>query len=250
MLKRVVSLVLVSIIAVGLSSTAFALEKIIEGPTGGMVVPGERSITAQEQIDAVKRDPSLSETQKQHIIDKINGVYLHSIGPQSYDNIYLGMKQFKQINTYYCGPATVYQTLHYSNGSSPSQQNIASALGTTTDGTDGTKIPPYLNSQQTENSYIILPITQLVNFKDAVKYGMKYKAPTVLRIRLRGNNEFGYTTDGHFLNIGGQNTGATQYLIVDPYFGYANGPSTPTYYVSDVAAFNALTAHPYYHLYY
>lgn len=53
---------------------------------------------------------------------------------------------FKQQNGHYCGSATVKQVLHYINGISQSQDDYAQELGTTSAGTDMTRIPEVLNS--------------------------------------------------------------------------------------------------------
>lgn len=50
-----------------------------------------------------------------------------------------------QENGYYCGPATVQQTLKRINGSAPSQSTIASGIGTTTAGSNLASMVSYIN---------------------------------------------------------------------------------------------------------
>ncbi|MCZ0704261.1 hypothetical protein J2T56_002563 [Natronobacillus azotifigens] len=66
----------------------------------------------------------------------------------------LGVTAFKQSTGYWCGPATVKQVIHFFRNISGTQQFYADRLGTTTAGTDFSKIPGVLNSYQTENRYI------------------------------------------------------------------------------------------------
>lgn len=219
----------------------------LEGPTGGMLIPGEKYVTNEERIQMVENDDSLSDDEKQIMIDKLNGNFLTTKSSRStrssYSPMYLGVKYYKQETSYYCGPATVYQTLKYINGSSESQDDIADALGTTEDGTDGSNIPPYLNEQQSENDYIAYTITKESRLKNAINFDMKFGYPTILRVKLTKDSEFGYKSNGHYLNVGGQTAGGEEYDIVDPYYGYKNGPSSSSYYVSFDAVYTAVTSH-------
>ena len=58
---------------------------------------------------------------------------------------YMDVPGYKQETTYYCGPATLKQTMQYINKRSLPQSAYASALGTTTAGTDGMNIIKYFN---------------------------------------------------------------------------------------------------------
>ena len=82
----------------------------------------------------------------------------------------LNMKSCKQINGYYCGPATTKQTLQYLTGKSYKQGDIAKALGTTKDGTDGTQIIKYLNMKQKKVNYMISTTTNTESSTYRSKY--------------------------------------------------------------------------------
>lgn len=192
----------------------------------------------------VENDDSLSDDEKQIMIDKLNDNFVTTKSTSSsYSPMYLGVHYYMQETSYYCGPATVYQTLKYINGSSESQDDIADELGTTVDGTDGSMIPPYLNEQQSDNYYVTYTITSESSLKSAIDYDMRHYFPTILRVSLVEDSDFGYYSAGHYLNVGGQTSGATEYNIVDPYYGYNNGPDSSSYYVSFDDAYDAVVRH-------
>ncbi|TDQ41162.1 C39 family peptidase [Aureibacillus halotolerans] len=65
----------------------------------------------------------------------------------------LSVRGFEQETSYWCGPATVKQVLHYLNGSSDSQSDYADELGTTRDGTVFSIVDNILNDNQNERTY-------------------------------------------------------------------------------------------------
>lgn len=125
---------------------------------------------------------------------------------------------FLQENGYYCGPATVKQVVHYMNGSSKSQINYASLLGTTTAGTDMTKMPAVLKSE-TNNGYIYSTIRDYKDWQRMVTDSIKYKMPAILDIDTRGISAFPYTTTGHYVNVSGYKlwTSGRSIRITDPF---------------------------------
>lgn len=254
------SAIMVGILALGFAPTSiFAQNEILSNEKveaiGGIEFPGEINYTQEELVENVKNDNTISDEAKDIMISKMQGTYEEDFGtvkePRTAYN--LNMTQYKQETSYYCGPASVYQTLKYMNGTSPSQSIIASALGTTTDGTDGTKIPPYLNEKQSDNYYVTSVITTESMMKSNINSDLNRGYPVIARIRLTSNmdsyDNWNYTTAGHFINIGGQNSNQSRFTIVDPYYGYSNGPGTPKYDVSSEALLEALTLHSKHHLY-
>ena len=241
--KLVLTLLTLSMLLGSTNLVVFAEE--VTGPTGGMVPPTEVILTNEERVEEIKNDPSLTEDEKEEMIFKITSdVATYAFSPK-----HLGIKYFKQKYNYYCGPATVYQTLYYLNKTSPSQDTIASALGTTTDGTDGSKIPTYLNKQQDEVAYTIVSINNASTFRSKIDSAMNNDYPVVLRVKFSSDSAFGYNTAGHFLNLGGQTAGATQYEMVDPYYGYSSGPSSSAYSLPSEDVYQAVIDHFAHHIY-
>lgn len=252
MIKRVFSSMLIAALCIaGLPSAMaadlqdFTKDSTAAGPTGGVMFPGEKPVTKEEQIQEVLNNPDLTPERKQELINKLN-----LVGPRAFFATDLGMKYFKQQTHYYCGPATAYQTIYFHNGSSPSQDTIAKALGTTTAGTDGTRIPKYVNTQLDRVEYFIYQVNNEDGMRSAIDTDMRSGYPAMLRVCIQGTTDFGYTTNGHFLNVGGQTAGATKYTIVDPYYGYDHGPKSSHYEVSSNQVYKAIKNHFAHHLYY
>lgn len=253
MIKKVFSFVLITVFCIaGLPSAMaadlqdFTKDSFSTGPTGGVMFPGEK-LTREETIQTAFNYPNLTAEREQKDSEMLNMV--GSKASLLYTN--LGMKSFKQKAAYYCGPATAYQTIYFHNGSSPSQDTIAKALGTTTAGTDGTRIPKYVNTQLDRVEYFIYNVgTDKEGMRNAIDIDMRSGYPAMLRVKIESGTEFGYTTDGHFLNVGGQTAGATKYRIVDPYYGYKNGPKASHYNVPFDEVYTAVKTHFAHHLYY
>ena len=136
----------------------------------------------------------------------------------------LGMCYFTQETDYYCGPATVKAVLNEINGTSSTQTVYANALGTTEDGTDMTKIAGVLNKYQKEHTYIKDEIPSQSLWLTQIKNNIMAGYPVVLDIRVQDIvTGFPYTTQGHFVAVGGiyLPTGAYQVEIVDPHYDHS-----------------------------
>ena len=125
---------------------------------------------------------------------------------------------YKQKTRYWCGPATVKQTLQYLKGSSPSQTALAKALGTTS-GTSIYAIRKYLNNNQNKNTYVQMTPSSNNAMQNAMMMAVKtYKAPPILLVRITNKNFGGkaeYTSDGHYLNVSG-----VYHVYATPFSGY------------------------------
>lgn len=110
---------------------------------------------------------------------------------------------FEQINSYYCGPATVKQVLDYINGYSSSQSSYAGRLGTTTSGTDMTAIPPIINSDIGRNWYIYTTFRSFSQWFNCVQSSINSDYPAILDIDTRYVRAFPYNSSGHFVNVSG-----------------------------------------------
>ena len=69
----------------------------------------------------------------------------------------------QQINHYFCGPATVQQTIKYLTGKEGSQEQYANELGTSKEGTDMTQIAPVLTTH-TGRGYVMSSIGDYTNW--------------------------------------------------------------------------------------
>lgn len=137
-------------------------------------------------------------------------------------NKQLAVTVFKQANSYYCGPATVKEVLNYMLGTSKTQDQYASDLGTTTDGTTMTNIPDVLNKYQSSCYYIYTEISSMSEWSSDVSFDINLNHPVVIDIKSTTSN-WPYATSGHYMCISGyDNSGSTAYAwVADPH---------PTYY--------------------
>jgi hypothetical protein len=174
-----------------------------------------------------------TETQKSAIIDKERAVkewkeerntQSSEITPMSLPDGYyktIAVPSFEQQTSYWCGPATTKQVLHYLNGSSSSQSTIASGLGTTTAGTDFSLVDNYLNSKQSKNYYVYSSSLSYGTWSDHVNYGLDHNYPVVLDLEIYPSYMPKYTTHiaGHILNVSGADSrfSPAQIRLTDPY---------------------------------
>lgn len=206
-------------------------------------------LTTEERLEIIQSDENITETQKSDSIKKLQYPERASLRKTVFSNIWLGVSQSPQQEYYYCGPATVYQTFSYLKGWSFSQDQWADALKTTTSGTVGSNIPILLNLNQSIYEYWDESKPVLEYFKGSIDWTLSHNAPVILYL-VPEYDTFGYSVGGHFLNVAGQNTGASQYLIVDPACSstVTNGPSYPYYYVWSENAYKA-TSHRNYRIF-
>lgn len=169
----------------------------------------------------------------------------------SYPAKRIKVKQYEQKNGYYCGPATTKQTLQYINGKSPTQKVIAEALGTTKAGTDGTQIVVYLNQKQTRVNFMISTNTTKSGIKKRIYHDIAIMdAPPIARLKFTDANVWGYSTQGHFLNISGYSSGMNRVQVTDPNITRVDDNNkTGKYYISFKNLQQALKDHPNHHLY-
>lgn len=163
----------------------------------------------------------------------------------------LKVKQYEQPNGYFSGPATTRQTLQYLLNSSPTQHEIAKKLGTTKDGTDGTKIVNYLNKKQKKRTFLISKSTNANDIKSRIVCALNtgVRTPAIGRLKFDKKGSWAYSTNGHFLNISGYNAGMTVVKIVDPNITRIKKGSSGSYTVKFSELQAAIKAHWTHHLY-
>lgn len=203
-------------------------KKIIGILTAAMILSTESTIFAA-QIDGdltyeegadiyvpTKEEKTLIE-EKQAEVEKISSKF----GILSSQGVYkeLNVPHYKQENEYYCGPATVKQTLQYINNSSLSQTEYANKLGTTPAGTDMTKIAPLINTYvPSSKAYSYQSIGSFSHYLSSIYAALCQNKPIIIDMKAQDGDGWSYTTDGHFLNISGINSNATinKLKVTDP----------------------------------
>lgn len=227
-LQRIAPLLFVMImLACGKTSYA-ATEQFVQGDSlGDLNVQSEYEET--EMIHNFQKDiDKYSESQIENIMMKkkiIEGDYSEiSLSDNKGISLLaeelivkLDVEVVTQKNGYYCGPATTRQTLKYINGSAPSQDTIAEALGTTTAGTDGTKIVEYINKKQDKVVYMISSDLSVIGMQSKFANTMNAnRVPIIGRLKFTTADGWPYSTNGHFLNVTGYTTGMNKLRITDP----------------------------------
>lgn len=266
-MKRIIKLVSMSLaIMVCISSMLFVVAIV---PGEDAVVNDEmafalseglilnENLSNEEQIEVILNSKILSEKQKSQAVDKLkftNSVMKANdffLLDTTVYNFTAAIPYFKQQNSYYCGPATTKQSLHYISGTSPTQSVIANGLGTTTAGTDGAMIVTYMNANQSEVYYIDITPANEADMASRIYRGMSfYGSAPILRLKMTTGQGWDYASSGHFMNASGiyssaySTTGALQYEVTDPYIQYIDQSETDgKYRISSTAVYNSTINH-------
>ncbi len=213
-MRKVVSMLLSITILCVFSTHVFATEDIpVQNGTGYLYenVDGDLSIEeGARPFIPNKNIPSMNYNNNQAELFSTNGFKKK-----------LKMPHFRQENGYYCGPATVQQTISYVAKVTVSQKVLAKELGTTKDGTDMMNIAKVVNKRisGTGKSYTMrqIPDSQsdyAVNVYNALCAGK----PVIIDIKATKSDGWKYRTNGHFLNISGVicNDSVNSIIVTDP----------------------------------
>jgi len=208
---------------------------------------GELSDSALSDEDIFKMIETLDSARARnnidsHILGKLKAVSEASKSMLTKKNQVLGVKLFTQDTSYYCGPATVKQTLHYINGSSPSQSTIASGIGTTTAGSALQPMVNYINSR-INSRYVIVSKPSKNRILQMVEYGVDNYMPVICRLKFSRGGSWKYTTGGHFLNAHGYNSYGDEIVLTDPYIQWIDSSAGGSYWVSLTELHTATQSH-------
>ena len=129
---------------------------------------------------------------------------------------------YEQETNYWCGPATVKQVVKWITGTERAQSVYAQALGTTTAGTDMTRIPGVLNDYIDEQHYVYASIGTQSQWFSKIQSSVYYGRPAVLDLNTNDIDSFDYDSSGHFVNVSGYNVIDNTVRITDPYEGRGN----------------------------
>jgi Peptidase_C39 like family len=175
--------------------------------------------TAEQKKMEIEKEKALKQWKEKTKKEKANEVGPTVIPGGTYRT--LAVPSFEQQTSYWCGPATTKQVLHYLNGSSSSQSTIASGLGTTSAGTDFSVIDNYLNSKQSKNNYIYSNGNSYDNWSYKTDYGLAHGFPVLLDLEIYPSYMPKYTAHiaGHILNVSGEDSrySPVQMRLTDPY---------------------------------
>jgi hypothetical protein len=226
-------------------------EEILNGDSAGD--KSSVMISEQQQI-AIGLKKASSEQQVNDLLMKkavIDRSQAKANIAATYTAATISVTYYKQENGYYCGPATTKQTIQYLNGTSDSQSTIATALGTTTDGTDGTKIVDYLNNKQSKIYWTIASDTSTSGLQTRISASITgtTKRPPVARTKFSKGGNWKYATAGHFMNISGYSANMEKVRVTDPNIGRVDSSATGSYYVTMDEMYNAINDHWAKHLY-
>jgi len=204
------------------------------------------------QLQNILSSPNMTPEQKEIAIEKYNlltnsaSYKIKNLRTDYYCSI--PVTRYAQAASNWCGPATIYQTLKYINGTCVSQSNIASSVMNSNGVTTIPALTNYINNNQTANSYLSATFTasQTDYFSYLIRTTISvYDAPVVALLKPYKLFSSGYglsptptsSTGMHFVNIRGQSSDGGYVYLVDP--GYTVGGSG-SYSVTRTALMNAI----------
>lgn len=225
-MKKVIILILMCCLVLSYPKNTYAMEN--EDCNGDLNIEegAEEYFLTQEDI--------IRNNRKMENVKKIN-----QKGSRATTYYTLDVPTFQQETNYYCGPATVKQTVHFIKGASNSQSFYANALETTSAGTDMTKIPGVLRTYS-GGDYNYVSIGDYTNWCNQLIGGLSTGLPPILDINTKNVSVWPYATSGHFLNVSGYNNNPTvKVRVTDPYVkGLGNHwYSGPDVYAANYAHF-------------
>jgi len=148
---------------------------------------------------------------------------------------------YQQPNNYYCVPASVRSVIYYNSGTLISQGAIASALGTTTSGTDFGVVPAYVNSKQSFYYVMHSSPTQSSIFTRLQYTVAGSGKPTIMRISNSSGANWHYATNGHALINNAVYSDNSRAQFADPLGGTQSG--WPYFYEKTAAVTTNVCTH-------
>lgn len=246
-MKKIMCFTISLALILSLNSTAFAAETAV-APCGDSMT--DSPISIEEQEASILNDVNISENQKALFLQKFKDYKKMKSGNKGISPMvantksgFLSVPYFEQETGYYCGPATTKQTIEYINGASQSQSTIASAIGTTKDGSNLTDMKNYINREQGRHAYIIVTSPSEDLIQNIVEYSVRNGAPTVARLKIAKGGNWAYTTSGHYMNLTGFKNYGANIRVTDPYIGWIQSSSSGSYYVTSNEIYTATINH-------
>lgn len=139
----------------------------------------------------------------------------------------LNVPWYSQSNGYYCGPATIKQTIQFINGYSATQDQLATALGTSSSyGTDTNNMCVYLNNNTDCYYEVLWWWANAAAFSTMVISNTDDNVPIVGHVIISYKGDWPYTTGGHYINYNGYSEYGEMFDVTDPFvdrFGDTDG---------------------------
>ena len=140
----------------------------------------------------------------------------------------LGVTTYQQERNYYCGPASVKETLQFINGTSLSQSEYALDMGTNaTDGTYVFQIKNELNNKQSAHTYVYEDISTVSRFNQIVIADIldsDVGVPFIIHALTGSLYMYNGTTLHHYLVVNGANQTTQKVTYVDSWaYDYGRG---------------------------
>lgn len=171
--------------------------------------------------------------------------------PKSYPkSASVTVPSYTQINSWYCGPATMQSLLKYINGSKRTQQSIAKSMGTWYPyGNDMKELITFINSNQKSYKYRTKNLPSLDQFKNDIKSNIvDKKMPIILRIKIVNMKGVPYNASGgHFMLAIGYDSNGDRIKVMDPFAPRAGKKYSNVYYLNTSDVYNATKIHPWHH---
>lgn len=123
---------------------------------------------------------------------------------------------YGQIYSNYCGPASVKSSLMYLNGSSPTQDQIASGCGTTSNGTYLANMVTYMNNRLTTTYYTPQYRATKSAMQNYLWSGIQYDDPPIIGFACSTSQGWRYNSGGHFVLVNGARTDREEFNLADP----------------------------------
>ena len=185
---------------------------------------GDKNVTTDGDLSLSEEGEVYAPTTEDLALDAYKMMQAKKTRASSKFNKVLPVPVYKQLNDYYCGPATVKQVLSYVNGNSLSQEKYAIELGTKiNEGTVMPEIKKVLNKYAPDKLYTYVQIDQndYDNWEFRIHSATSWDRPVVINIRSNSTNWM-YKTNGHYMCTAGlDNTGRITYVYVaDPHPRY------------------------------
>lgn len=225
------------------STTAFA----VNGDAAG-----ERSIGAisLQDIDGYLNSEyfkSLGSNEQQKVLDKLS-IFTSGVSACSTVTKHtFGMTQCEQVESFFCGPATVQQTLLQLVGSvfRATQYEIANDIGTTCKGSVLSNMCDYVNDNNEFCYYIIVTNPTLDGMKNILTCDIPSYVPIMCRLKIVKGGNWIYDSSGHYMNANGFDfSGTTDMVYVtDPWVTVVDPTHNGSYWITLEELHTATTTH-------
>lgn len=229
-MKKIIGILLLCVVVFGATGVAYATDGTGE-VSEWSYIDGDADTPSESAIDFSQ----LNEFQKPFNLlrrDQYPASYL------------INVPLCTQETRYYCGPATVQQTMKFNMGSAftATQSEIAYDIGTTSAGSDLEPMLDYIFENTTHGfrGYLIAYMPSI----DDMQYMIAsttyfYHGTPIARIVFDRGGSWPYSSGGHFLNVSGYDYGnmsnaespSNEVRLTDPFIQWIDPTSNGTYWV-------------------